>query len=193
MARYSIALGGNKRNWFWDNLYASANTAGNIKYAAHMMTRHKGPMMEFDGGGHNMQSYYKQEMAGGTPQVNDEFDFVWLNSGTDVRAIYIHNKVAAAGTRIAVQVRDSSTGALVGAATTVDLSTVGFTKVTGGGLLQNNAAAQVVLKAGDLTATCFGYVVDLFTAYSEAPCSCAPVACAVPMPDPTCFNPTPTP
>jgi hypothetical protein len=72
MARYGIALGGNKRNWpMWDNLYASGNTAGDIKYAAHLKVRDYVLPLEFDGQDCDWQAYVEQEVNGGAFVIGD--------------------------------------------------------------------------------------------------------------------------
>lgn len=203
MAYYGIALGGNKRNWaFWDNFYASANTAGNIDYAAHLKTRHKGLPFKFDGCNEDWQNYFSQEMPTGEPVVGDVFATHWINAGTDVSKLIVHIKRAApAGTVITVGVRDA-TGATIGTDVDVPLDTPGYIKVPVDELLQTNGTVQMIYTAagtsvgvpaaspGGLDMACFAIFADLFNGHDEAPCVCCVPKCDVPTPTPECFTPT---
>jgi hypothetical protein len=195
MARYGIAQGGNKRNFpQWDNLYSSARE-GFIHYASHLMTRHKVIPLNFDGAHGNWHSYFKQEMPSGHPVLNDEFDMLWLNAGSRINSIVIHNKVVApAATAVTVRIEDTA-GVVVLAAVTVPLTTAGWVSIPVNLLLTQNAS--VVVKhtagpAGSLEQTCFTVFADLVNYYSEHECSCATTFCDVTMPNPVCFTPTVT-
>jgi hypothetical protein len=212
MAVYGVALGGNKRTggmWpGYSNLYASGNTAGNIDYAAHLKTRHKGLPFVWNGAGDDWQSWLHQETATGTLLVGDQLQTHWLNEGTNVEALYIHNKVAAAAatpgnatavppvlptaaTSIRVEIVNAA-GVVVGTPATVNLTVPGFSKVPVGLLLQTNSFVRVTLLGGDLTTACFAAFADLFNAFDEHPCSCFVPGCDVPTPSPECFTPSST-
>jgi hypothetical protein len=202
MAVYGVALGGNKRNWpGWDNLYASGNTAGRIDYSAHLKNRHKGLPFVWNGAGDDWQNWLHQETPNGELVVGDELITHWISEGTNVEAIYIHNKVAAAGNptatppappvTIEVSVVDA-TGAVVGPVTPVALSATGFTKIDVDTLFQTNSQIRVKVTGGDFTTACLAIIADLFNAFDEHPCSCFVPGCEVPTPEPQCFTPSST-
>jgi hypothetical protein len=189
MARYGIAQGGDKRNFpQWDNLYSSARH-GFIHYASHLMTRHKVIPLNFDGAHGTWTNYFKQEVAGGFPQVNDEFDVLWLNAGSHMSRIAIHNKNAAAGVTATVRIEDTA-GVVVSPPVVLNLATAGWVNIPLDVFLVQNASVVIKLTAGDLRDTCFTVFASLENYFSEHECSCAAVACDVPMPSPVCFTPT---
>ena len=197
MAHYGIALGGNKRNFpGWDNLYASGNTAGDIKYSGHMMVRHKAPVFDFDGTSSQWQSYFKMETPNQKYLVGDFVDVHWINQGTHINRIVVQNKTAAsAGTAIKVRVRDSA-GAVVGPVMTVDLTVVGYTGLGGANIdvaMPLNGAVEIELTGGDLTTACFAIGVDLVTFASATQCGCIAVPCDSPAPAAQCFTAVPQP
>lgn len=194
MARYGIALGGDKRNFpEWDNLYASGNNAGFIHYASHLMSRHKVLPFNFDHDHPNWQSWLKQEVAGGVLAVNDIVDVVWINPGTLVQHIAIHKKkLSDAAAVVTVRLRDE-TGATIGTDFDVDLGATAPANtpyhVQGvERLFQRGGSVQLLLKTGSLEHTCFSLFTSLLNFHSEHGCSCDVAACAVPIPVPVCFN-----
>ena len=189
MARYGIALGGNKRNFpEWDNLYASGNTAGFIHYAAHLMTRHKVLPVNLDFNHPNWHSWMKQEVAGGALVVGDILDVVWINPGTHVEKIAVHKKNADAATVVTVRLRDDL-GAVIGTDFDVQLGALGAFHVQAiGQTFQRAGSVQIVLKTGSLEGACFALMTELVNFYSEYGCACDNVACDVPVPVPTCFD-----
>lgn len=193
MAHYSVALGGNKRNFpGWDNLYASGNTRGDIRYTPHHAVRQFVLPMDFDGAAYDWNSYFKMELATGKPEVDDTFDWYWINEGTEVKRFVIHNKTAAAGVEVEFQMFDD-TGATVGPAIAADLSVIGFINLAEPvdvGMPTNGTMTMKVV-AGDLRLACFTTNIELTDFRSAKGCNCAPIVCDVPDPDPLCFNPTP--
>ena len=194
MARYGIALGGDKRNFpEWDNLYASANGAGFIHYASHLMARHKVLPFNFDYDHPNWQSWLKQEVAGATLVVNDIVDVMWINPGTLVEHISIHKKKTSTGPAVVtVRLRDD-TGATIGTDFDVDLGataspTAPYQVQAIGQMFQRAGSVQLVLKTGSLDHTCFSVFTSLVNFHSEHGCSCDTEVCDVPTPVPTCFN-----
>lgn len=193
MAHYSVALGGNKRNFpGWDNLYASGNTKGDIRYTPHHAVRQFVLPMDFDGTAGDWVAYFNMELPTGKPEVGDTFDWYWINEGTEVKRFVIHNKRAAAGVEVEFQMFDDA-GAPVGAAIAADLSTVGFinlgTAVDEG--MPTNGTVQMKVVAGDLREACFSTFVELTDFRSAKGCTCAPIICDVELPDPSCFTPVP--
>jgi hypothetical protein len=193
MAHYSVALGGDKRNFpGWDNLYASGNTKGDIRYTPHHAVRQFVLPMDFDGARYDWQSYFKMELATGKPEEGDTFDWYWLNEGTEVKRFVIHNKVAAEGVEVEFQMYDNA-GAPVGAAIAADLSEVAFINLGEAvdTAMPTNGTVQMKVVAGDLRTACFSTFIELTDFRSAKACSCAPIICDVELPDPGCFNPIP--
>ncbi|MGL5248466.1 MAG: hypothetical protein ACRC8U_09750 [Brooklawnia sp.] len=194
MARYGIALGGDKRNFpEWDNLYASGNGAGFIHYASHLMARHKVLPFNFDHDHPNWQSWLKQEVAGAALVVNDIVDVMWINPGTLVEHIAIHKKkLSGAPCVVTVRLRDN-TGATIGTDFDVDLGSTAPAGVTYhvqgiSAIFQKPGSVQLLLKTGSLEHTCFSVFTSLVNFHSEHGCSCDVEVCEVPTPTPTCFN-----
>ncbi len=191
MARYGIALGGNKRNWpMWDNLYASGNTAGDIKYAAHLKVRDYVLPLEFDGQDCDWQAYVEQEVAGGMFTVGDVVDTHWINEGTHINRVVLHNKRAVPGLTLDAQFFDTA-GVAVGPVIALNLATEGFTGLGGPGnniAMPKNGSLQIKITAGVLEDACFGLYVDLVDFKSQHPCVCPVEKCDVPDPTPECFD-----
>ena len=191
---YGIARGGNKRNFpGWDNIYASSNTAGNIKYAGHLTTRHYVVPLHVDFGATDWQNWLHMESQNGTLLAanNDSLDLVWLNAGTQLNRIVIEHKKALPGVTASVQVHDE-TGATVGAPLVVDFSVAGYTGLGGEELnlgMPKNGYVRMKAVTGDLATTCFTVMVDLVTFYTDFNCGCEPAPCVVTMPTPDCFVP----
>ena len=191
MANYGIALGGNKRNFpGWDNMYASANSAGDIKYDGALPTRSWQIGMHFDGVRGDWQSWLKQETPTGTLAVGDTLDFVWINEGTEVHKSVINVRKLALGVTGVFQLFTAA-GAPVGAAIPVDFGVLGFVCLVGADkniAMTENGSLRFTLKTGDLTLTCFDVVTSLTSFKLDETCSCAPPPCAVPTPQPLCFS-----
>lgn len=193
MAHYSVALGGNKRNFpGWDNLYASGNTAGDIRYTPHHAVRQFVLPMDFDGSAGDWNAYFKMELPTGKPEVGDTFDWYWLNEGTEVKRFVIHNKKAAAGVTVQFQMYDS-TGATVGAPIVGDLADVGFINLAAAidEAMPLNGTMRMKVVGGDLRLACFSTFIELTDFRSAKGCGCAPIVCDTPDPEPICFTPTP--
>jgi hypothetical protein len=125
--------------------------------------------------------------------LNDEFDMLWLNAGSHVDRIVIHNKrVAPALTAVTVRIEDTA-GVVLVPAVTVPLTVAGWVTVPVNLMLTQNASVVVKHTAGptgSLEETCFTIFADLVNYYSEHECSCQTVFCDVQMPSPVCFTPT---
>jgi hypothetical protein len=190
MAHYSVAVGGNKRHFAWDNLYASGNTAGDIRYTPHHAVRQFVLPMDFNGTNQDWQAYFNMEVANGTPLVGDTFDWYWLNNGTEVKRLVVHNRRAAPGVAVAFTIRDAA-GAVVGAPIAADLSVEGYINlgVAVDAAMPTNGTVQMEVVAGDIRGACFSTFVELTDFHSDKHCGCAPVACDTPMPEPVCFTP----
>lgn len=192
MAHYSVALGGNKRNFpQWDELYSSGNSAGNIKYTPHHAVREFVLPLDFNGSHNDWAAYFNMTLPTKKPEVNDTFDWYFLNEGTEVHRLVVHNKRAAA---VVLEFQGyDSTGAMVGSAITADLNTVGYTGL-GEDLKQKwvkNGFMRVKLVSGDMREACFSTFIKLTDFNSAKECGCAPVICDVETPAPGCFTPTP--
>jgi len=193
MAHYSVALGGNKRNFpGWDNLYASGNTVGDIRYTPHHAVREFVLPMDFDGSAGDWNAYFNMELPTGKPEVGDTFDWYWLNEGTEVNRFVIHNKTAAPGVQVSFQMYDSL-GVAVGPAIPADLSTPGFINlgVPLDVAMPLNGTVRMTVVAGDLRLACFSTFIELTDFRSAKGCNCAPIVCDTPVPEPLCFTPTP--
>jgi hypothetical protein len=191
MANYSIAKGGNKRNFYWDNLYASANTFGNIKYDAALPTRHRQLPLHFDGGHGNWRSWAKMELPTGKLVANDTLDIFWINEGTEVHKTVVNVKGTKAGVTGKFQLVDN-TGALVGAAMNVDFGVAGYTGLGGANTntaMLKNGSLRFTLLTGNIMDVCFDVVTSLTSFWLEDACSCATPICDVPSPAPDCFTP----
>lgn len=191
MAHYSVAQGGNKRNFpGWDNLFASGNTAGDIRYTPHHAIRQFHLPVEFNGTSSDWQSYFNMELPTKKPEVGDTFDWYWINGGTVIDTFVVHNK-RPANVVLEFSVMNAA-GTVVGTPVTADLNTVGFVNlgVVMGVPMPTNGALQVKLVSGDMREACFGTVVQLTDYASTQQCGCAPVVCDAEFPEPTCFSPT---
>lgn len=193
MAHYSVALGGNKRNFpGWDNLYASGNTAGDIRYTPHHAVRQFVLPMDFDGTAGDWNAYMRMELPTGKFEVGDTVSWYWINEGTEVKRFVIHNKTAAAGVTVQFQLRDAA-GAAVGAPITAALSATGFINLGTAvdEAMPTNGTVEMKLVAGDLRLACFSTFIELTDFRSAKGCNCAPIICDTPDPEPICFTPTP--
>lgn len=190
---FQMALGGNKRNFPWDNILASLNTKGDINYAGHLATRHFVLPYEFDGAELGIRRWMKMETPTGNVLVTDSITVAYINEGTEVRKVVFHNKVATAGASVRVEIVNPTTAAVIGAPFTVDLSVVGHTGLGGADInlaIPVNAELRIVLLAGDLRTACFAVFTDLVDFKSRFPCDCAPIDCDVPaLPAANCFTP----
>jgi hypothetical protein len=193
MAHYSVALGGNKRNFpGWDNLYASGNTAGDIRYTPHHAVRQFVLPMDFDGSAGDWNAYMRMELPTGKFEVGDTVSWYWINEGTEVKRFVIHNKTAAPGVKVEFQLRDK-TGAAVGAPIVADLATAGFINLGEAvdEAMLTNGTVEMKLVSGDLRTACFSTFIELTDFRSAKGCNCAPIICDTPDPEPICFTPTP--
>jgi hypothetical protein len=188
---HTIALGGNKRNFpGWDNIYSSGNTAGDIKYAGHLMVRHRVPLLHVDFSRNDWQSWLHMESPTGTILAadTDALDVVFLNKGSFINRIVVEHKMALAGVTASAQVYDN-TGATVGPAMAIDFSTAGYTHLAIGQMMQKGGTLRITPVLGDLATACFTAMVDLTTFSTDYECGCAPAPCNVVTPDPLCFVP----
>jgi hypothetical protein len=152
-------------------------------------------------------------MTTGAPVAGDTFDWYFLNEGTEIERIVIHNKRAAPG--LTVELRAYAyDGTPMTAPVTYNLATAGFlglgTPIRGVGPVSgaqgaeqatvdvpvhagipHNGVLQLKVVAGDLTQACFTSFLTLTDYYSAKGCACEVVECDVNFPDPLCFNPAP--
>jgi hypothetical protein len=190
---YGIARGGNKRNFpGWDNIYASSNTAGNIKYAGHLTRRNFQPFLHVDFGSTDWQNWLQMESQTGTLLAadNDSLDVIWLNAGTQLNRIVVEHKKATPGVTASVQVYDE-TGATVGDPLLVDFATPGYTGLGGAELnlgMPKNGYVRMTAVTGNLATVCFTVMADLVTFYTDFTCGCEPAPCVVTIPEPDCFT-----
>jgi hypothetical protein len=191
---FGIALGGNKRNFPWDNILASANTAGDLNYAGHIPERHFVIPREFDGTSFEVREWLRMETPTGNVVANDTLDLIYINEGSQVRTVVVHNKKVAPGTTVSFRFVNNTTGAPIGAAIPVDLAVLGYTGLGVADLklpIPANASLRMTLVGGDLRTSCFGVFVELVDFKSRKDCGCMPLDCDVPpLPTPNCFSAT---
>lgn len=189
---YGLALGGNKRNFPWDNILASANTAGDINYAGHIPERHFVLPYEFDGASFGIREWMHMETPTGNVVVGDTIDTAYINEGSQIRTLVIHNKRVATGTTVSFRFVNNETGAPIGVAFPVDLAVVGYTGLGVADLklpIPVNASLRMTLVSGDLRLACFGVFTELVDFKSRHDCGCAPLDCIPPaLPTPNCFS-----
>jgi len=193
MAHYSVALGGDKRNFpGWDNLYASGNSKGDIRYTPHHAVRQFVLPMDFDGTAGDWNAYFKMELPTGKPEEEDTFDWYWLNEGTEVKRFVIHNKRAAEDVEVEFQMYDDA-GNTVGDAIAADLSEIGFINLGEAvdTAMPTNGTVVMKIVAGDLREACFSTFIELTDFRSGKYCTCAPIICDPEIPDAECFTPVP--
>lgn len=191
---FGLALGGNKRNFAWDNILASGNTAGDINYAGHIPERHFVLPYDFDGGSFGIREWMRMETPTGNVVAGDTIDTAYINEGSQIRTVVIHNKKAAAGTTVSFRFVNTATGAPIGTAIPVDLSVVGYTGLGVADMklpIPANASLRMTLVGGDLRAACFGVFTELVDFKSRTDCGCAPLDCdSPPLPPANCFSPS---
>jgi hypothetical protein len=191
MANYSFARGGNKRNFPWDNMYASMNTAGDIKYDGALPTRHRQLPLHFDGARGDWRSWAKEEVPTGRLLPLDTIDVFWINEGTEVHKTVVNVKGNKAGVTGKFQLVDN-TGVSVGSPLTVDFGLAGYSGLGGSENntpMTKNGSLRFTLLSGNIMDVCFDVVTSITSYKLEDTCSCAEVHCDVPSPKPDCFTP----
>jgi hypothetical protein len=192
MALYSIARGGNKRNFpmLGDHMYSTANTYGDIKYDGALPRRHLQLYTHFDGGTADIRNFVRMETPGNKFLPNDMINFAWINEGTEVHKWVVNVKGNVAGVTGKFQLYDEA-GVTVGAAMNVDFAVKGYTGLGGADkniAMPTNGTLRFTLLTGALDAVCFDIVTSLTSYKLEDTCSCNPPPCDVPTPEPVCFS-----
>jgi hypothetical protein len=192
MALYSIARGGNKRNFpmLGDHMYSTANTFGNLKYDGALPRRHLQLYTHFDGGTADIRNFVRQETPGNKFLPTDMINLAWINEGTEVHKWVVNVKGIAAGTTGEFQLYNDL-GVAVGPVVAVDFAVKGYVNLGGADdnvAMPTNGTLRLKLLTGSLEEACFDIVTSLTSYYLEDACSCNPPPCDVPAPTPMCFS-----
>ena len=197
MATYSIAKGGNKRGYVWDNLFASANTAGDIKYDGALPRRTLSLPLHFDGQNENWSRYLREEIPNGL-LVGQSIAMAFVNEGTLVHRVVINVKRAVPGLKGSFQFFDFAGVAMGARLFDVDFSVAGYVGLAAATAvnpdknipIERNGELRFTLTEGTFSMACFDVVTHLTTFKLDEQCSCvAAPPCVVITPTPLCFTP----